>query len=54
MTIEEITEKKSQIVYLNNKKHKFLLELPSLNDCEYDNKIVLHNRYKNYINHKFV
>ena len=24
MTIEEITEKKSQIVYLNNKKHKFL------------------------------
>ena len=54
MTIEEITEKKSQIVYLNNKKHKFLLELPSLNDCEYDNKIVLHNRYKNYKNHNFV
>jgi mannosyltransferase OCH1-like enzyme len=54
MNIDEIIEKKSQILYsVNNKKYKFLFE-QSENVCEYNNKVVLHNRYKNYINHNFV
>ena len=53
MYIEGIKEKKSQILYLNNKKFKFLYE-KNLNECEYNNKIVLNNRYENYKNHNFI
>ena len=54
MNIDGIIERKSQIIYtVNNEKYKFLFE-QSENVCEYNNKVVLHNRYKDYINHNFV
>jgi len=52
MTIGGIEEKKSQILYLNGKKHKFLYE-KDFNNCEYNGKVVLKNRYDNYKNHNF-
>jgi len=53
MTIEGITEKKSQILFLNNQKFKFLYEKNS-NECEYEGIVVLNNRYNEYCNHNFV
>lgn len=52
--IDNIEKKESHIKYINNDKYKFLLELPSKNDCEYNGVIVLHNRYNNYKNHNFI
>ena len=52
LTIEGITEKKSQIKYINDKKFKFLYE-QDINSCEYNGEIVLKNRYDNYSNHNF-
>jgi mannosyltransferase OCH1-like enzyme len=54
MVIPGISEKKSQVIYLNNEKYKFLLELKSMNDCEYNGKIVLKNRYDEYRTHQFL
>ena len=54
LIIEGIIEKKSQIIYINGKKIKFLYEKSDYNSCEYNNKIVLNNRYDNYINHHFI
>lgn len=56
MQIKGINEKKSQVIYLNNKKYKFLLEKPCLEKCEYNDVLVLKNRYSNYDkhNHKFI
>ena len=51
--IANVKDKKSQIIYVTGKKHKFLLELANGNDCEYNGTIVLHNRYSNYVNHNF-
>lgn len=51
--VTNVKEKKSQIIYINGKKHKLLLELDNANDCEYNGTIVLHNRYSNYVDHKF-
>ena len=51
--IDKLKLKKSQVLYDNNTKYKFILEL-NPNDCEYDGKLVLHNRYDNYKNHSFV
>jgi len=53
LIIEGITEKKSHVLYKNGKKIKFLYE-QSLNSCEYNGKIVLKNRYDNYVNHNFI
>lgn len=53
MYIPEIKEKKSHILIKDGKKYKFLYE-KSLNECEYNDVLVLHNRYENYINHEFV
>jgi hypothetical protein len=53
MAIEGINEKKSQIIYINNKKFKFLYE-QNVNSCEYKGEVVLHNRYNNYRNHNFI
>lgn len=53
LTIEGISEKKSQILYLNNQKCKFLHEIDS-NNCEYNGEIVLNNRYDTYVNHNFI
>ena len=53
MRIEGISEKKSQILYLNNNKFKFLYE-KNASECEYNSEIVLNNRYKNYVNHNFL
>jgi mannosyltransferase OCH1-like enzyme len=53
MQIKGINEKKSQVIYLNNQKCKFLLESSSFNQCEYNDVIVFNNRYINYINHNF-
>ena len=50
--INGVTEKKSHITYLNNKKFKFIYER-SLNECVYNGKVVLKNRYNNYVNHNF-
>ena len=33
---------------------KLLLEKNDFNSCEYNGKIVLHNRYDNYKNHDFI
>ena len=44
---------KSGIYLINNNKYKFLAEMKTYNDCEYNKRIVLHNRYKEYINHEF-
>lgn len=54
LIIEGIIEKKSQIIYINGKKFKFLYEKSDYNSCEYNNEIVLNNRYDNYINHHFI
>jgi hypothetical protein len=43
----------SGIYIIDNKKYKFLSEMKTYNDCEYNGRIVLHNRYKEYINHEF-
>lgn len=53
LIIPGITEKKSQILYINNKKFKFLFE-GNLNKCEYNGEVVLNNRYDNYKNHNFI
>ena len=50
--IEGITEKKSQVKYINNKKFKLLYE-KNANECVYNGKVVLNNRYNNYYNHNF-
>jgi hypothetical protein len=50
--IDNIKNKNSHVHYENNKKYQFLSET-SLNDCEYNNIVVLHNRYNNYIDHEF-
>ena len=52
--IDNIEKKESHVKYIDNIKYKFLLELPSANDCEYNGVIVLHNRYNNYKNHNFI
>ena len=52
-TIEGITEKKSQILYKNGKKFKFIYE-KTFEVCEYNGKDVFKNRYSNYKNHNFV
>jgi len=49
-----IRQKKSQIILINNQKYKFLLELDDFNTCVYNGKVVLYNRYEQYINHDFV
>ena len=54
MNMPFVKQKKSQIILLNNQKYKFLLELDDLNTCVYNGKVVLHNRYDEYINHDFV
>ena len=56
MQIKGINEKKSQVIYLNNQKCKFLLEQDCLEKCEYNDTIVLKNRYSNYnkFTHNFV
>ena len=54
MNMPFVKQKKSQIILLNNQKYKFLLELNDLNTCVYNGKVVLHNRYDEYINHDFV
>jgi hypothetical protein len=53
MYIDKLKLKKSHILYDNNAKYKFILEL-NKNDCEYNGKLVFHNRYNNYKNHNFV
>jgi len=50
--IEGVSEKKSQILYLNDKKFKFLCEQDYIN-CEYKGEVVLYNRYSTYDDHKF-
>jgi mannosyltransferase OCH1-like enzyme len=52
--INGVTEKRSQIININNIKYKFLLELNDWNSCEYNGRIVLKNRYDNYIDHNFI
>jgi hypothetical protein len=54
MKIPHIKQKKSQILLLNNQKYKFLLEQNNYNSCEYNGKIVLYNRYDEYVNHDFI
>jgi hypothetical protein len=53
-TIEGIKEKKSQVIYINDKKFKFLYERKNYNECEYNGEVVLNNRYNNYKNHNFI
>ena len=48
-----ISEKKSQIIELKNQRFKFILELQSKNDCEYNGEIVFRNRYNFYRQHNF-
>jgi mannosyltransferase OCH1-like enzyme len=51
--IQGINEKKSQVIYLNNQKYKFLLENYNFSQCVYNDIVVFNNRYSNYINHNF-
>ena len=53
MFIDGVSQNKSHILYLNNKKYKFLYE-KNLNECEYNGVVVLNNRYSEYVNHKFI
>lgn len=52
--IPGVTEKKSQIYYINGEKYKFILELSNLENCEYNDVIVFNNRYTTYDNHNFI
>ena len=52
MTDFEIHSAKSQIIYENGVKYKFIYETTPEN-CEYGGKIVFNNRYPNYIDHDF-
>jgi hypothetical protein len=54
MDIKGVTRKRSQILYINGLKCKFLLEEASLNDCSYNGKVVFKNRYDEYRNHQFI
>lgn len=49
-----ILEKKDQILTHEGERYKFILELPSMNDCKYGDKIVFHNRYDFYKDHNFI
>ena len=51
--IPNIKEKNSQIILINNKKYKFLIEI-DYSACKYNDEIVLYNRYDEYVNHNFV
>lgn len=53
-TIDGIEKKESQILFKHGEKIKLLLEKNDFNSCEYNGKIVLHNRYDNYKNHDFI
>jgi hypothetical protein len=53
LTIKEVVKKRSQILYIDGKKFKFLYEKDP-NNCEYNGEIVLNNRYENYKNHNFI
>jgi hypothetical protein len=53
MEIPDVKEKKSQILYMNGQKYKFLYER-NYDECEYDGVVVLNNRYDNYVDHEFV
>jgi mannosyltransferase OCH1-like enzyme len=52
LIVEGITRKQSHIAYIHGKKYKFLNEI-NKNNCEYNGKVVLKNRYSFYKNHKF-
>jgi len=52
--IKGVSNKKSQILYIDNKKFKFLCEKSDYNTCEYNGQVVLKNRYDNYRNHNFI
>lgn len=61
MYIKEIKEKKSQILYIDNKKYKFLVESHLFNEqtlskrcSKYNDKIVFKNKYNTYKNHNFI
>lgn len=49
-----IVEKKDQILMHEGERYKFILELPSMNDCKYGSKIVFQNRYNFYKDHNFI
>ena len=51
--IDNIKDKSSQILYLNGEKYQFMSELYNGTACEYNGKIVLNNRYLNYVDHNF-
>jgi len=51
--IKGVIKKESHTKYIGRKKYKFINEV-DLNTCEYNGKIVLHNRYNNYVDHNFV
>jgi FkbM family methyltransferase len=51
--IRDVTEKKSHVMYIDNKKCKFLIESKTYDYCEYNDKKVMNNRYSHYKNHKF-
>ena len=54
---KNIKKKQSQIIFIDNKKYKFLQEFMSIGSyygCCYNDIVVLHNRYRTYINHKFI
>jgi len=54
MDINDIKYKKSHIHYdEDGKKYQFLYELNG-NDCEYNDRIVFHNRYPFYKDHNFI
>ena len=49
-----IKKKGSQIIIINNKKYTFIQEEDGAAECSYNGNIVLKNKYKYYINHKFM
>ena len=55
MDIDNIEHHQSHVHYdnTNGKKYQFLNE-HKFESCEYNNIVVLNNRYKNYSNHHFV
>lgn len=54
MVIKGIRYKTDQILIIDGKKYKFILEGNDLNTCTYKDKIVFYNRYDFYREHNFI
>jgi hypothetical protein len=54
MILDGIPDYRTETLVKDNKRYKFITERMNFGQCEYKNKVVLHNRYREYQDHNFV